>query len=374
LYRVKGYDPKNGDWYWMKYLENGTLVRTPASEGNQPVAGRVASCINCHSKAAGGDFVFSNDPSDKMEMEMKPGEKMPDEKSGKEPTKADEKADGKKDQANHSIASGAEILVGSNWPASERVSIEAISHRPWDVLLKHHVDTKGQVDYASWKGSPDDVRELGRYLNTLSRADNDRPATRAARLAYWINAYNALTVWGILREYPTPSVQTHAEPHREYNLWRDLRLRVGDTSLSLGQIENEVLRKMGEPRIHFAIVCGAQGCPRLLNEGYDAANLETQLTEHARVFFADPTKFDYDPFRDQIRLSPIIDWYAGDFGTSQAERLRAIQPYLPDDAARRLTTKGAANVIYQDYDWRLNDRATHEPETTTGGGGADGER
>jgi hypothetical protein len=61
LYRVKGYDPKNGDWYWMKYLENGTVVRSPASEGGKPVAGRVMACIDCHRKAGGNDFVFSND-------------------------------------------------------------------------------------------------------------------------------------------------------------------------------------------------------------------------------------------------------------------------------------------------------------------------
>ena len=61
LYRVNGYDPKNGDWYWMKYLENGTVVRTPADQGGKPVAGRVMTCIDCHRKAGGNDFVFSND-------------------------------------------------------------------------------------------------------------------------------------------------------------------------------------------------------------------------------------------------------------------------------------------------------------------------
>jgi hypothetical protein len=61
LYRVKGYDPRNGDWYWMKYLENGTVVRTPADQGGKPVAGRVVACIDCHRKAGGNDFVVSND-------------------------------------------------------------------------------------------------------------------------------------------------------------------------------------------------------------------------------------------------------------------------------------------------------------------------
>jgi hypothetical protein len=62
LYRVKGYDPANGDWYWMKYNQNGTVVRTAPEEGSKPIAGRVMSCIECHRKAGGNDLVFSNDP------------------------------------------------------------------------------------------------------------------------------------------------------------------------------------------------------------------------------------------------------------------------------------------------------------------------
>jgi hypothetical protein len=61
MYRVKGYDPRNGDWYWMKYLPNGVLARTPPGEGNAPIAGRAMGCIDCHRRAGAGDFVFSND-------------------------------------------------------------------------------------------------------------------------------------------------------------------------------------------------------------------------------------------------------------------------------------------------------------------------
>jgi hypothetical protein len=63
LYRVRGYDPANHDWYWMKYNENGTVVRTAPQEGSKPIAGRVTTCIECHRKAGGDDLVFSNDRS-----------------------------------------------------------------------------------------------------------------------------------------------------------------------------------------------------------------------------------------------------------------------------------------------------------------------
>jgi hypothetical protein len=69
MYRVKGADPQHYDWYWMKYLPSGAIGRTPASAGNKAMAGRISSCINCHSKAAGSDFVFSNDPESSSETQ-----------------------------------------------------------------------------------------------------------------------------------------------------------------------------------------------------------------------------------------------------------------------------------------------------------------
>ena len=62
MYRVKGTDPQHRDWYWLKYLPNGAIALTSEKEGKKPIAGKVASCIDCHAKAAGGDLVYSNDP------------------------------------------------------------------------------------------------------------------------------------------------------------------------------------------------------------------------------------------------------------------------------------------------------------------------
>jgi hypothetical protein len=58
LYRVKDFDKQHGNWYWIKYLENGSVAR---NADRRMIAGTVASCIECHSKAGGRDFVFSND-------------------------------------------------------------------------------------------------------------------------------------------------------------------------------------------------------------------------------------------------------------------------------------------------------------------------
>lgn len=61
MYRSKGVDPENGDWYWIMYLPNGSLASTSPEQGNRPIAGRVPSCVQCHRQAAGNDYVFLND-------------------------------------------------------------------------------------------------------------------------------------------------------------------------------------------------------------------------------------------------------------------------------------------------------------------------
>jgi hypothetical protein len=61
MYRVKGTAPKTNDWYWLAFQPNGVLAKSSAKDGNKPLAGQVTSCIECHRKAAGNDFVFSNE-------------------------------------------------------------------------------------------------------------------------------------------------------------------------------------------------------------------------------------------------------------------------------------------------------------------------
>jgi hypothetical protein len=252
------------------------------------------------------------------------------------------------------------VLVGRVWPAAERVAIGDVPHQAWDELLRRYVDADGFVDYTGWKQSSDDIRRLDEYLAALSRDDDARKATSAERLAFWINAYNAVTVRGILREYPTTSIQNHVARVWGYNFWRDLNLIVGDRRYSLGEIEHSILRRMNEPRIHFAIVCASRGCPRLPNEAYLAERLEEQLSRNTLAFFADPTKCSVDAEQNELRLSPILDWFAADFGASTPAVLQRIAPWLPESAQVAAKSNGV-RVTYLDYDWNLNDQAAAGP-------------
>ena len=255
-----------------------------------------------------------------------------------------------------STYAGPKVTLGKKVPANHQVKMDDIDHADWDRLLKTYVDQRGQVNYKSWKKSRSAVQRLDRYVNLLSTASQSTPTSRNGQLAYWINAYNAVTIKGILREYPTSSIRNHTAQLYGYNIWNDLLLITGERKVSLEQIEHKILRKMDEPRIHFAIVCASKGCPRLLNEAYTKENLDDQLETNTRDFFANRNNFQYDASRRKIRLSSIMKWFKEDFGATPAERLRWIAPYLPEKASRQAAANNRASVSYLSYDWDINEQ------------------
>jgi hypothetical protein len=255
-----------------------------------------------------------------------------------------------------SANAGSKVRIGRTFPASQLVSMDNIEHDAWDKLLHKYVNQRGQVNYRSWKANRSDAALLEQYLQTLSRASFSTSASKEARLAFWINAYNAVTVRGILREYPTSSIRNHTARIYGYNIWKDLLLNVGGRNVSLNDMEHEILRKMGDPRIHFAIVCASHSCPRLLNEAYVSERVNQQLSHNTKAFFADPENFKYESRRNTFYLSTILKWFGEDFGRDQAQQLRTIAPYLPDAPSQQAARRGVARVAYLNYDWSLNEQ------------------
>jgi len=197
----------------------------------------------------------------------------------------------------------------------------------------------------------------------LSRANPALESERAARLTFWINAYNALTIRGILLELSELESRA-ANARRGFDRFADLALLVGNREYLLEEIEQQELRPLKEPRIHFAIVCGARGCPRLRNEAYRTSDLDRQLEENSREFFADPHKVQFDPGSGRLRLSPILNWYAADFGDSPDELLRNIGPLLPAEILQKL--KPGMRPEFLDYDRSLNAQAPLPPAPPVG--------
>jgi len=212
------------------------------------------------------------------------------------------------------------------------------AHRVWNELLQKHVNPAGQVDY---KGFQRDQDKLDGYLKSLSVQRPDNEWSRDARLAYWINAYNAYTVKLILNHYPVNSISDIYDG----NPWDVKWIELGRDQFSLNQIEHRIIRKrFDEPRIHFAVNCAAQSCPPLLPQAFTAENLDNMLDKAARAFINNPS---YNKIStNNLKLSKIFDWYAEDFENIQ----RFIAQYSTTNVEQD------ASVSYMDYDWSLNEQ------------------
>ena len=210
-------------------------------------------------------------------------------------------------------------------------------HGEWSALLSQYVDEKGLVDY---RGFLKARTELDKYLEQLAVNVPEEGAGRNEKLAYYINLYNAATVKLILDHYPVKSIKDIKNP------WDREWVQVGKSRLSLGQIEHDILRKMKEPRIHFAINCASYSCPKLWNRAYTATGLDQQLQLATREFIRDTAHNRISG--DAVELSMIFRWYKGDF-TEDGSLLSYITPYSdikPDPAAR---------ISYKEYNWNLNE-------------------
>ena len=214
--------------------------------------------------------------------------------------------------------------------------ISTPSHKKWSELLKLYVSENGNVNYLDFNKSKTLLQD---YINNLSSNPPTEKWLKNDKLAYWINAYNALTIDLILRNYPTQSIKDIKDPW-DQRLWK-----FGKKWINLNEIEHEILRKMDEPRIHFAIVCASVSCPKLQNEAFTAKNLEVQLSNATKEFLADNSKNEIS--KDELKLSKIFKWFKKDF-----EQNGSLIDFLNEYSD--ITISQAAKVRYNAYDWDLN--------------------
>ncbi len=233
---------------------------------------------------------------------------------------------------------------------------QAFDHTAFDRLLEAHVDAQGMVDYDALASSTD----FRRYLDQLAGADLG-PLQQNERLALWINAYNAYTIELINQHNERRSIRNI---NRMLGIikgkgpWSEPMATVAGHTYTLDQIEHEIIRKrFSEPRIHFALVCAAMGCPPLRREAYTGSRLDTQLDEQARVFLLrSPQKNRVDVQTRRVHLSPIFRWYGEDFGRSDAEIGHYLARYF-SGSEQELLRSGNFRIEYTHYDWTLNSQA-----------------
>lgn len=205
----------------------------------------------------------------------------------------------------------------------------------------------GRVDYAGLKK---DSSGLDAWLDYAAKVDEAdfKGRQRDQRLAFLINLYNAATLRLILDHYPIESIRKIGPVWDPNKAWKLPVVKLFGRAVTLNAVEHEMIRPVyKEPRVHFVLVCAANGCPPLRSEAYDGARLNAQLDDQARLFLSQKAKNDAGRPGKTAYLSPIFKWYMEDFGGSKKSVLAFVKKWLP--------VEDDWTVEWTEYDWSLNE-------------------
>lgn len=231
------------------------------------------------------------------------------------------------------------------------------SHELFTEILSQYVKD-GKVNY-------DELRQderLDKYIDQLSKTDPATIESGEDKLAFWINTYNAFTLKIVCDNYPVESIKdlnaggSLSNALNKTVFDKDF-IEINGAKMSLNHIENEIIRKkFDDPRIHFALVCAAVSCPPLRSEAYVGEKLDEQLNEQAKIFFSQKDKNYFEVEKKVAHLSKLLDWYSGDFGESDKEKLLFVSRFLPEETASAIKKNpGEWQIQYTDYNWALNE-------------------
>lgn len=217
----------------------------------------------------------------------------------------------------------------------------------WARVLERFVDADGRVDFDALARDRADLDRYVAWVYAVGPANAPQLfPTRAHVVAYHLNAYNALAMYNVIEDGIPASL---AGP-KKVEFFALRRLQVGGVPLSLYAYENDVIRPLGEERVHFALNCMVVACPRLPRTPFEAATLEAALERETRAFFAEPRNLAVDPAARTVRLSEILRFYTGDFLAKAPSLVAYVNRYrappIPLDW----------RVEFIPYDWTVNRR------------------
>lgn len=216
----------------------------------------------------------------------------------------------------------------------------------YDGLLKSHVRTVTKdgvtfnaVNYKAWAKD----KRHAKARDSLLKVDLNTLRSKDGKLAFWINAYNLLTVDLITREEETESIKNLGNLFK--SPWKKFSWKIDGESYTLDDIEHTVIRKLNEPRIHFAINCAAISCPDLRNEAYRSDKLNAQLEDQVESTLNNISKGFKVVDDDKVQVTKVMDWFNKDFKNGNINLwLQEYKEIINDDT----------KISFYDYDWALN--------------------
>ena len=235
-------------------------------------------------------------------------------------------------------------------------SAGAFDFSGWDALVKKHVGPTTIAGVRLAGVNYPDIKKDPAYSKLITDLKSFSPATLKTpeeKMTFWINVYNIMAVKMVVDHYPVDSIKDAGSLFG--SVWKKNVGVVGGKEVTLNEIEHEILRKMGDPRIHAAIVCASVSCPDLRNEVYTADRLDVQLDDQFKRFLENPRKgLQVNHKNGRVLLSKIFDWFEEDF-----EPKGGVLPFLSRYVSERdqlVLKKGNGKISYLDYNWDLNKR------------------
>lgn len=199
----------------------------------------------------------------------------------------------------------------------------------------------GLVDYEKLKANPDKVNDLVSQIASYNPGDSSQDH----QTAFYINAYNILVIKQIADNYPVKS------PMDIKGFFKVKTFDVAGEMLTLDAIEfTKLIGPTQDPRIHFALGCGARSCPFLYDNAFYPDKLQEQLEFRAELIIDRPNYVFVDDKKQTVVLNKIFDWYSDQFDSAEGSLINYVNKYrfykVPEQYA----------VQFQEYDWSLNDR------------------
>ena len=245
----------------------------------------------------------------------------------------------------------------SYWNKSNESMAADIDHSQWQYILNRYLimgENNVAINLFNYSGVTNaDKAILKQYLTQIQQV-NPLQHTKSQQQAYWINLYNALTIQLILDNYPVKSITKLGKRFFSFGPWDDDAVTVNDKTLSLNDIEHEILRPIWlDPRIHYAVNCASYGCPNLAATAFTANNMEQLLTAGAYAYINNPRGVTVKG--DDLEISSIYKWYSEDFGDNDQALIEHLKRYAKPNLKQALQSfqNNPGDIDYE-YDWRLN--------------------
>lgn len=240
------------------------------------------------------------------------------------------------------------------------VQAQEPDYTPWTRILQAHYDPLHGMDYDGLAAR--DWVAMKRVVQLLAEVDTSR-LNRDQQLAYYLNLYNVTVVNLLTENRHVKSIRDlSTDPLIRFNIFKKDLVLTKAGNISLKRLEDELIREgFKDPRIHFAINCGARSCPPIRSEAFTGTRLNSQLDDQARAFFTHPTlgaRLEVKADALIVHLTKIMDtgsWFGDDFEKWGGGRISFLRKCLPTPKQRFLDTyAGRTELTFDSYDWSLN--------------------